>query len=50
VAGGDPLQKYTDGCHTFDQIITEQNLTDAEIMDRLKSFPAPAGDMTVLYR
>jgi hypothetical protein len=49
-AGGDPLQKYTDGCHTFDQIITEQNLTDAEIMDKLKSFPAPAGDMTVLYR
>ena len=49
-AGGDPLQKYTDGCHTFDQIITEQNLTDPEIMDRLKSFPAPAGDMTVLYR
>ena len=49
-AGGDPLQKYTDGCHTFDQIVTEQNLTDAEIMDKLKSFPAPAGDMTVLYR
>ncbi|KAK4136632.1 nitrogen permease regulator 2 [Trichocladium antarcticum] len=50
VAGGDPLQKYTDGCHTFDQIITEQNLTDAEIMAKLKSFPAPAGDLTVLYR
>ncbi|KAK4129368.1 nitrogen permease regulator 2 [Parathielavia appendiculata] len=50
VAGGDPLQKYTDGCHTFDQIITEQNLTDAEIMEKLKSFPAPVGDLTVLYR
>ncbi|KAL2017653.1 hypothetical protein VTK56DRAFT_1867 [Thermocarpiscus australiensis] len=50
VAGGDPLQKYTDGCHPFDQIITEQNLTDAEIMEKLKSFPAPAGDLTVLYR
>jgi hypothetical protein len=50
VAGGDPLQKYTDGCHTFDQIITEQNLTDAELMEKLKSFPAPAGDLTVLYR
>ncbi|KAK5992649.1 Nitrogen permease regulator 2-like protein [Cladobotryum mycophilum] len=25
--GGDALQKYTDGCHHFDQIITEQNLT-----------------------
>ncbi|KAK4242704.1 nitrogen permease regulator 2 [Achaetomium macrosporum] len=50
VAGGDPLQKYTDGCHTFDQIITEQNLTDAEITEKLRSFPAPAGDLTVLYR
>jgi hypothetical protein len=50
VAGGDPLQKYTDGCHTFDQIITEQNLTDAEIMEKLRSFRAPAGDLTVLYR
>ncbi|KAK4153246.1 nitrogen permease regulator 2 [Chaetomidium leptoderma] len=50
VAGGDPLQKYTDGCHTFDQIITERDLTDSEIMGKLKSFPAPAGDLTVLYR
>lgn len=50
IAGGDPLQKYTDGRHTFDEIITEQNLTDAEIMEKLKSFPAPAGDLTVLYR
>ncbi|KAK3309707.1 nitrogen permease regulator 2 [Chaetomium strumarium] len=50
VAGGDPLQKYTDGCHTFDQIITEQNLTDAEIMEKFRSFRAPAGDLTVLYR
>lgn len=49
-AGGDPLQKYTDGRHCFDQIITEMNLTDAEIMNKLKSFPAPAGDLTVLYR
>ncbi|KAK5663578.1 hypothetical protein OQA88_4009 [Cercophora sp. LCS_1] len=50
LAGGDPLQKYTDGCHTFDQIITEQNLTDPEIMEKLKSFPAPAGDLTVIYK
>ncbi|KAK3329526.1 nitrogen permease regulator 2 [Apodospora peruviana] len=49
-AGGDSLQRYTDGRHTFDQIMTEQNLTDGEIMDRLKSFPAPAGDLTVLYK
>ncbi|KAK3336710.1 nitrogen permease regulator 2 [Cercophora scortea] len=50
VAGGDPLQRYTDGCHTFDQIITEQNLTDAEIMDKLKTLNVPAGDLTVFYR
>ncbi|KAK4191812.1 nitrogen permease regulator 2 [Podospora australis] len=49
-AGGDPLQKYTDGLHTFDQIITEQNLTESEIMEKLKGFKAPAGDLTVLYR
>ncbi|KAL2271011.1 hypothetical protein VTJ83DRAFT_382 [Remersonia thermophila] len=48
--GGDPLQKYTDGIASFDQIITEQDLTDGEIMERLKSFKAPAGDLTVLYR
>lgn len=47
---GDPLQKYTDGCHSFDQIITEQNLTDAEIMERLKRLQAPAGDLAVFYR
>jgi len=49
-AGGDPLQRYTDGCHTFDQVITEQDLTDGEIMERLKTFPAPAGDLTVFYK
>jgi len=49
-AGGDPLQRYTDGLHNFDQIITEQNLTDAEIMEKLKSFPGPTGDLTVFYR
>ncbi|KAK4228526.1 nitrogen permease regulator 2-domain-containing protein, partial [Podospora fimiseda] len=47
--GGDPLQKYTDGRHTFDQIITEQNMTDAEIMEKLKGFSGPAGDLTVFY-
>ncbi|KAK4158702.1 nitrogen permease regulator 2 [Cladorrhinum sp. PSN259] len=50
LAGGDPLQKYTDGCHSFDQIITEQNLTDAEIVGKLKSFQGPAGDLTVFYK
>ncbi|RDA90742.1 hypothetical protein CP533_2955 [Ophiocordyceps camponoti-saundersi (nom. inval.)] len=50
VTGGDPLQRYTDGNHHFDQIVTEQNLTDADIMERLKSLPVPKGDLTVLYR
>ncbi|CAM1504453.1 Fc.00g020440.m01.CDS01 [Cosmosporella sp. VM-42] len=50
VPGGDPLQKYTDGCHHFDQIITEQNLTDAEIMEKLKKLPVPKQDLAVFYR
>ncbi|RYP11714.1 hypothetical protein DL767_011035 [Monosporascus sp. MG133] len=45
-----PLRKYMDGTHCFDQIITEQNMTDAEIMEKLKSFRAPAGDLAVFYR
>ncbi|KAI5859554.1 nitrogen permease regulator 2 [Durotheca rogersii] len=44
----DPLLRYADGCHSFDQIITEQNLTDGEIMRKLKSLGA--GDRTVFYR
>lgn len=48
--GGDALQRYMDGAHCFDQIITEMNLTEAGIMERLKGFSAPAGDLTVLYR
>lgn len=50
VTGGDPLQKYTDGCHHFDQIITEQNLTNDQVMEKLKSLPVPRGDLTVFYR
>ncbi|KAI0905498.1 nitrogen permease regulator 2-domain-containing protein [Ustulina deusta] len=42
------MQRYVDGQHCFDQIITEQNLTDAEIMRRLKSFEP--GDVAILYR
>jgi nitrogen permease regulator 2-like protein len=49
VDGGDPLQKYTDGCHHFDQIITERDLTDAQIMEKLKTLPVPKGDLTVFY-
>jgi hypothetical protein len=48
--GADPLQKYTDGCHNFDQIITEQDLTDSEIMERLKTLPVLNSDLTILYR
>lgn len=50
MSGGDPLQKYTDGCHHFEQIITEQNLTESEIMEKLKALPVPKGDLTVLYQ
>ncbi|GAW11371.1 hypothetical protein ANO14919_007150 [Xylariales sp. No.14919] len=42
------MQRYVDGRHSFDQIITEQNLTDAEIMRKLKSFDP--GDVAILYR
>jgi hypothetical protein len=45
---GDPLQRYTDGCHCFDQIITEMNITDAKIMDQLRKFPK--GDVEIIYR
>ncbi|KAI9171639.1 Nitrogen permease regulator [Paramyrothecium foliicola] len=50
VAGGDPLQKYTDGCHHFDQIVAEQNLSNPEIIDKLKTLPVPRGDLNVFYR
>jgi nitrogen permease regulator 2-like protein len=50
MAGGDPIQKYTDGCHNFDQVITEQNLADSEIMEKLKKLSVPTGDLTVFYR
>ncbi|KAI1499054.1 nitrogen permease regulator 2-domain-containing protein [Biscogniauxia marginata] len=45
---GGELLRYMDGCHCFDQIITEQNLTDAEIMQKLRNFQP--GDLTVFYR
>ncbi|CAK7237529.1 Nitrogen permease regulator 2 [Sporothrix bragantina] len=46
----DPLQKYTDGHHNFDQIITEQNLSEVELIEKLKRLPLPAGDLKILYR
>jgi hypothetical protein len=48
--GGDPLQRYTDGMHCFDEIITELNLTDEEITTKLKGLTLPPGDLTVFYR
>ncbi|KAI0975156.1 nitrogen permease regulator 2-domain-containing protein [Xylaria arbuscula] len=42
------MQRYVDGRHSFDQIITEQNLTDGEIMQKLKHFTT--GDVAILYR
>ncbi|KAI0845652.1 nitrogen permease regulator 2 [Daldinia vernicosa] len=44
----DTLLRYADGCHCFDQIITEQNMTDGEIMRKLRSLEP--GDRTVFYR
>jgi hypothetical protein len=46
--GGDGLQKYTDGCHGFDQIITECSMTDAEVTKRLSKLPVK--DVEILYR
>lgn len=46
--GGDSLQKYTDGCHSFDQIITDLSIPDAEITKRLSKLPT--GDVQILYR
>ncbi|GAP91631.2 putative nitrogen permease regulator 2 [Rosellinia necatrix] len=42
------MQRYLDGRHSFDQIITEQNLTDADILRKLKCFEP--GDVAVMYR
>jgi len=47
--GGDSLQKYTDGCHCFDQIIVEKNMTDATITKELGKLKPP-GDVQILYR
>ena len=48
IKGGDMLQRYTDGCHCFDQIITEKNLGDVKTMEQLRRFPK--GDVEILYR
>lgn len=48
ISGGDTLQKYADGCHCFDQIITEKNIADVKIMEQLRKFQK--GDVEILYR
>lgn len=47
-SGEDSLKKYTDGCHSFDQIIAEKNLGDDGIMEQLRKFPK--GDVEIIYR
>jgi len=46
--GGDELQKYTDGCHCFDQIIVENNMSEAEVTKKLSKLSV--GDVQILYR
>lgn len=46
--GGGLLQRYTDGCHCFDQIITEKNMGDVKIMEQLRKFQK--GDVEIIYR
>lgn len=46
VISGDIMQKYLDGCHSFDQITTENNLGEPKIRDQLRKFP----DVDTIYR
>ncbi|KAH6711638.1 nitrogen permease regulator 2 [Leptodontidium sp. MPI-SDFR-AT-0119] len=46
VAGDNIMQKYLDGCHSFDQITTENNLAEAKIREQLRKFP----DFDTIYR
>ncbi|RDL33089.1 Nitrogen permease regulator 2 [Venustampulla echinocandica] len=48
IQGGGALQKYADGCHCFDQIMVEQNMSDQKIMEHLRKFPK--GDVEIIYR
>jgi len=45
----DVLQKYFDGCHHFDQIMTELNMDDFKIMEHLRK-NYPKGDVDIIYR
>lgn len=42
------MQRYLDGRHCFDQIVTEQNLADTEILRKLKCFEPH--DVAIMYR
>lgn len=42
------LDKYTDGCHCFDQITTEMNLTHAQILEKFREYPR--GDIEIIFR
>ncbi|CZS98973.1 related to nitrogen permease regulator [Rhynchosporium agropyri] len=46
VIGGDAMQKYLDGCHSFDQIITEKNLAESKIREQLRRVV----DFVTIYR
>ena len=46
---GDILEKYLDGCHTFDQIMVERNMGDEKIMDHLRKKHRKRG-VDIIYR
>lgn len=43
----DRLKKYLDGKHCFDQICTELELSERELLDRIKRYP---GEVLVIHR
>lgn len=45
---GDGLQRYTDGCHCFDQVAAERGIGDGRLMETLRRFPK--GDVEIIYR
>lgn len=45
---GELLQKYTNGCHSFDQVTAETNQGDARIIEQLRK--SRKGDVEIYYR
>lgn len=41
------LSKYLDGVHCFDQICTELEISEKELMSRLKRYP---GEVQIIHR